>query len=65
MQCNCGKMVLDRLYDERLYLSTTMLSRTKVVDISSFFFSVKCLSFSLPCGRAHKARVDSIVFQKS
>ena len=30
--------MLDGLYDERLYLSTTMLSRTKVGDISSFFF---------------------------
>ena len=30
--------MLDGLYDERLYLSTTMLSRTKVGDMISFFF---------------------------
>ena len=30
--------MLNGLYDERLYLSTTMLSRTKVGDISFFFF---------------------------
>lgn len=31
--------------------------------ICQFFFSVKCLSLSLPCGRARKARGDSIVFK--
>ena len=31
-------MVLDGLYDERLYLSTAMLSRTKVGDMSIFCF---------------------------
>ena len=40
--------MLDGLYDERLYLSTTMLSRTKVGDISFFFFFFFFSQMSVP-----------------
>lgn len=55
MQCDCGKMVLDGLYDERLYLSTAMMSRTKVGDMSIFCFqSNVCPSVCRAAGRAKR-----------